>query len=180
MGGVAIPGGGGTRVRGVVGRWGKVLGSGGGGWGSVGGGGGVVVVVGVLLGVEVVVVVGVLVVVVVVVVELVVLVVLGACPHDPLAVRWDMVVGHRLQPLGPHGFMDSWGEFGAGLGGDRGGGVLVPGLVWPAVVGVCGGWMFGRLEMGMWLRVWMGSCCVAASVVAVRAWGRGAWDAVGV
>ena len=25
----------------------------------------------------------------------------------------------------------------------------VPGSVWPAVVVVCGGWMMGRLEMGM-------------------------------
>ena len=31
----------------------------------------------------------------------------------------------------------------------------------------------------MWTKVWTGSCCVAASVVAVRAGGRGARDAVG-
>ena len=54
----------------------------------------------------------------------------------------------------------------------------VPGSVWPAVVAVCGGWMVGRLEMGMWLRVLTGSCCVAASVVAVRAGGRGVRDCI--
>ena len=31
----------------------------------------------------------------------------------------------------------------------------------------------------MWMRVWTRCCCVAAFVVAVRAWGRGARDAVG-
>ena len=54
----------------------------------------------------------------------------------------------------------------------------VPGSVWPAVVVVCGGRMMGRFVTGMWTRVWVGSCCVAASVVAVRAGGRGARDAV--
>ena len=55
----------------------------------------------------------------------------------------------------------------------------VPGSVWPAAVVVCGGWMTGRLEMGMFTRVWMGSCWVAASVVAAAAGGRGAWVVVG-
>ena len=48
-----------------------------------------------------------------------------------------------------------------------------PGFVWPAVVVVCEGWMLGRLEMGIWTRVWTRSCCVAASVVTARAGGRG-------
>ena len=56
----------------------------------------------------------------------------------------------------------------------------VPGLVWPAVLVVYGGRMTRHLEMGIWTRVWMGSCCVTASVVAVRAGGRGARDATGV
>ena len=55
----------------------------------------------------------------------------------------------------------------------------VPGSVWPAAVVVCGGWMTGRLEMGMFTRVWTGSCWVAASVVAAAAGGRGAWVVVG-
>ena len=54
----------------------------------------------------------------------------------------------------------------------------VPGPVWPAAVVVCGGWMTGRLEMGMLTRVWTGSCWVAASVVAAAA-GGGAWVVVG-
>ena len=55
----------------------------------------------------------------------------------------------------------------------------VPGSFWPAAVVVCGGWMRGRLEKGMLTRVWMGSCWVAASVVAAAAGGRGAWVVVG-
>ena len=55
----------------------------------------------------------------------------------------------------------------------------VPGSVWPTAVVVCGGWMTGRLEMGMLTRVWTGSCWVAASVVAAAAGGRGAWVVVG-
>ena len=39
----------------------------------------------------------------------------------------------------------------------------VPGSVWPATVVVCGGWMTGRLKMGMLTRVWTGSCLVDAS-----------------
>ena len=59
----------------------------------------------------------------------------------------------------------------------------VPGSVWPAVVGVCGRWMTGRLEMGMLTRVWTGSCWLAASAVAVAAGrrggvGRGGWGVV--
>ena len=50
----------------------------------------------------------------------------------------------------------------------------VPGSVWPAAVVVCGGWMTGRLEMGMLTRVWTGSCWVAASAVAAAAGVRGA------
>ena len=55
----------------------------------------------------------------------------------------------------------------------------VPGSVWPAAVVVCGGWMTGRLEMGMLTRVWTASCWVAASAVAGAAGGRGAWVVVG-
>ena len=58
-------------------------------------------------------------------------------------------------------------------------GSRIPGSVWPAAVVVCGGWMTGRLEMGMCTRVWTGSCWVAASVVAAAAGGRGAWVVVG-
>ena len=58
-------------------------------------------------------------------------------------------------------------------------GSKVPRSVWPAVVVVCGGWMVGRLETDMWTRVWTGSCCVAASVVAALAGAKGARDAVG-
>ena len=77
-----------------------------------------------------------------------------------------------------------WWTAGAGLGvglmetaveGSR-----VLGSVWLALVAVCGGRMVGRFVMEMSTRVWVGSCCVAASVVAVRAGGRGARDAVGV
>ena len=55
----------------------------------------------------------------------------------------------------------------------------VPGSVWPATVVVCGGWMMGRLEMGMLARVGTGSCWVATFVVAAAAGGRGAWVVVG-
>ena len=135
----------------------------------------VVVVVGVAFGmvVVVVVVVGVMLVVVVVVVELVVVVVLWARPQDPLALRSDMGVGHRLLPFGPHGLVDSGGGFGAGLGKDRSGGVPRP------RVGFWGrdGRAFADGDVAA---VWTGSCCVAASVLAVPAGGRGARDAVGV
>ena len=50
----------------------------------------------------------------------------------------------------------------------------VPGSVWPAALVVCAGWIMGRLEMGMLTRVWMGSCWLAAFVVAAAAWGRAA------
>ena len=55
----------------------------------------------------------------------------------------------------------------------------VPGSVWQAAVVVCGGWMMGRLEMGMLARFWPGSCSVAASAVAAAAGGRGARAVVG-
>ena len=55
----------------------------------------------------------------------------------------------------------------------------VPGLVSPAAVVVCGGWMTGSLEMEMLTGVWTGSCWLAASAVAAAAGGRGAWDVVG-
>ena len=55
----------------------------------------------------------------------------------------------------------------------------VPGSVWLAAVVVCGGWMIGRLEMGVLTRVWTGSCWVATSLVGAAAGGRGAWVVVG-
>ena len=55
----------------------------------------------------------------------------------------------------------------------------VLGLVWPAAVVVCGGWMTVRGEIGMLTRVWTESCWVAASVVAAAAGGRGGWVVVG-
>ena len=55
----------------------------------------------------------------------------------------------------------------------------VPGSVWPAAVVLCGGWMMGRLEMGMLTRVWTGSYWVPASVVAAAAGRRGAWVVLG-
>ena len=58
-------------------------------------------------------------------------------------------------------------------------GFHVPGSVWQAAVVVCGGWMTGRLEIGMLTRVWTGSCWVAASVVAAAARWRGAWVMLG-
>ena len=56
----------------------------------------------------------------------------------------------------------------------------VPRSVWLALVAVCGGWMTGRLVMGMLPRVGTQSCCVAASVVAVRVGGSGGRDVMGV
>ena len=161
-------------------------------WAGGGGWWGVVVVVGVVLGVVVavvavvglvlgvvVVVVGGVLVVVVLVVDVVMVVVLWVRPQDPVAFWWDVGVRHRLQPLEPHCLVDSGGKFRAGLSGDRGGGVPRP-QVGPAGGdgGLWGmdGWAFGD---GMCLMVWAGSCCVAASVMAVCAWGRGPWDVVG-
>ena len=46
--------------------------------------------------------------------------VLPVCPEEPLAFRWVLGVGHRLQPLGPYGLVGSGGGLGAGLKGDRG------------------------------------------------------------
>ena len=139
VGVAAIPGNGAVRARGVVGRWGRVLGSGGGGGagggggggggGSVGdggggggGGGG-----------------GALVAVVVVAGSVVVVVVLWVRPQDPLAFRGGVEVGHHLQPLGLHGLMDSGGGIGAGLDGDRCRGVPRP---WVGLDG-CGGGLWG-------------------------------------
>ena len=50
----------------------------------------------------------------------VVLIVLRVCLEDPLAFRWSLGVGHRLQPLGPYGLVGSGGGLGAGLNGDCG------------------------------------------------------------
>ena len=108
----------------------------------------------------------------------VVVLVLRVCPQNPLAFRWGLGVGHRLQPLGLYGLVGSGGGLGPGLTATGIKESQVPGSVWPAAVMVCGGWMMGRLEMGMLTRVWTVSCCVAASVVAVLAGGRGARDAV--
>ena len=104
----AIPFAGAVRARGVVARWGRVVGS---------GSGGVVLVV---------VVVGPLVVVVLVVVGLV----LRVWPMDPLWVvrspLWGWGVGHRVQPLGLHYVVGRGGGLGAGLDGDSGRGVPRP------------------------------------------------------
>ena len=132
----------------------------------------VVVVQGVVLGVVVVVVV-VLLVVLVVLVELVVVVVLWAHPEDPLAFRWDVGVGHRLQPLGPHGFVDSGNGFGAGLGEGRGRGVPRP-RVGPAGGGGClrrmdcGAFGDGDVAEG-WDRVLL-CCCLRGGG---PCWGQG-------
>ena len=48
----------------------------------------------------------------------VVVVVLRVCPQDPLAFRWGLGFGHRLQPLGPYGLVGGGGGFGAGLNCD--------------------------------------------------------------
>ena len=85
-----------------------------------------------------------------VMVAVVVVVVLWARPQDPLVFRWDMAVGHRLQPYGLHGLVDSGGGFGAGLGKERGGGVPRPrvGLACGGV-GLWGidGWVFGDWDV---------------------------------
>ena len=86
-----------------------------------------VVVVVVVFGQEVVVLVVVLVVVAaVVVVELLVVLVLRACPQDPLALRWNMGVGNHLQPLGLQALVNSVGGFRARFDGDRRPGVQRP------------------------------------------------------
>ena len=135
-----------------------------------------VVVVGVVL---VVVVVGTLVVVVLVVVGSV----LRVWPMDPLWVfrspLWGWGVGHRGQPLGLHYVVGGGAGWGPGLTVTVVEGSHVPGLVWPAVVVVCGGGMTGRLVTGMRTGAWTGSCWVAASAVVVGAGGRGAWVVVG-
>ena len=142
----------------------------------------VVVLVGPVLGVVLVVVVVVVVaevlMAVVVVVGLVVVVVLWVCPQGPLAFRWGPGVRHGLQPLGLHGFVNRAG-LGFGLTANAVEGSHVPGSGWPALVVVCGGWMVMRLEMPMWTRVLMGSCCVAASTVTACGAGWGAPDALG-
>ena len=147
-----------------MGRWGRVVGRGGSGGGSVpggarcGGGGGVRALV-----------------VLLVVSESMVVVVLWPRPQDPLTFRGDVGVGHRLQPLGQHGLVDSGGRLGTWLGEDHSGGVSRP---WVGLV-VCWGRMVGHSEMRTLLRVWTGSCCVAASVVAFCAGGRGATGCAG-
>ena len=141
----------------------------------------VVVVFGIVLGVVVVVVVVVVVagalVAMVVVVGLVVVLVLWACPQGPLAFWWGGGVGHRLQPLRLQRLVDSWG--GTDLAVTAVEGSNVPESGGPTAVVVCGGWMMECWEMRMRTRVCTGLCCVAASVVAVCARGRGARDAVG-
>ena len=123
--------------------------------------------------------------VVVVVVEallapvLVPVMVLRVCPQDPLAFWSGLGVGHCLQPPAPYCLADSGAGWEPGLTATEVEGSHVAGSVWPAGVVVCGGWMTGRLEMGMLTRIWTRSCRVAASVVAAIARGRGARDAVG-
>ena len=92
---------------------------------------------------------------------------------------WGWGVGHRAQSLGPYYLLGSGGGRGPGLTVSEVDRSHVPGSVWPAAVVVCGEWMTGRLEMGMFTRVWTGSCWVAASVVAAAAGRRGAWVVAG-
>ena len=54
---------------------------------------------------------------------LVVGMVLWVCPWDPLAFRWGLGVGHRLQPWGLYGLVDNGGGLGTWLDSDRGRGV---------------------------------------------------------
>ena len=76
--------------------------------------------------------------------------------------------------------MDGGGGFGAGLDGDRGLEVPHPRVGLASGGGGLWGLDGGALEDGDVHRVLTGLCCVAASVVAVCAAGRGARNAVGV
>ena len=60
------------------------------------------------------------------VVLVVVVMVLRVCSQDPLAFRWGLGVGHRLQPLGLYSLVGSGSGWGAGLDGDRCRGVPRP------------------------------------------------------
>ena len=143
-------------------------------WGLAPGGVGrrvVVLVVGVVMVVPVVV----LVVMVVVVVGLVVVVVLRVCSQAPVVLQLDRCLGHNLPPFALQRLVEGWSCY---WSWDEW--FHVPETVLPAMVVVCRGRMAGLLEMGLWPRVWMGSCCVGASVSAVRAGGMGARDALGV
>ena len=149
----AIPFAGAVRARGVVARWGRVVGSGSGGGGVGSGGGGAAGGGGVGSG-------GVGV---------------AGMAHGPL-------VGFPVLLWGV-GVWASWAAPGVGWGPGLTVTVVegshVPGLVWPAVVVVCGGWMTARLVTGMRTRAWTGSCWLAASAVVPGAGGRGAWVVVG-
>ena len=157
----AIPFAGAVRARGVVARRHRVVGSGSGGGGVGGGGGGAAGGGGV--GSDGVGVAG---------------MALGPLVGIPVLL---VGVGGRASCAAPWG-CTMWWAAGAG----RGPGLTVtvvegshvPGLVWPAVVVVCGGWMTGHLVTGMLTRVWTGSCWVAASAVVAAAGGRGAWVVV--
>ena len=48
----------------------------------------------------------------------VVVMVLRVCPQDPVAFRWNLGLGHRLQPFGLYGLVVSGGGLGARLDGD--------------------------------------------------------------
>ena len=158
----AIPFAGAVRARGVVARWGRVVGSGSGGGGVGTGGGGAAGGGGV-----------------------------GSGGVGVAGMALWTPCGFSGPPCGGGGsgiVCSPWGctIWWAG-GAGRGPGLTVtvveeshvPRSVWPAVVVVCGGWMTGRLVTGMWTRVWTGSCLVAASAVVVAAGGRGAWVLVG-
>ena len=104
--------------------------------------------------------------------------VLRVCPQDPLVFRWGLGSGIVCSPW----VRTAWWVLGAGSGPGLTATEVeeshVPGSVWPTAAVVSGGWMLGRLEMGMLTRACTRSCWVAASAVAPLAGGRGAWDAV--
>ena len=158
----AIPFAGAVRARGVVARWGRVVGSGSGGGGVGSGGGGAAGGGGVGSG-------GVG--------------VAGSGSWTPCEFSGPPCGDGGLGIVGSPWGCTMWWAGGAGWGPGLTVTVVegshVPGLVWPAVVVVCGGWMTGRLVTGMRTRAWTGSCWVAASAVVVGAGGRGAWVVVG-
>ena len=104
--------------------------------------------------------------------------VLRVCPQDPLVFWWGLGSGIVCSPW----VRTAWWVLGAGSGPGLTATEVeeshVPGSVWPTAAVVSGGWMLGRLEMGMLTRACTRSCWVAASAVAPLAGGRRAWDAV--
>ena len=103
----------------------------------------------------------------------VVVMVLRVCPEDPLAFRWGLGIGHRLQFLGPQGLVGSRGGLGAGLNGDRGRGVPRPqvglasggGGLWGVVEGALAD---GNVDEDLGWVVFAGRLCGGGS-----RWGEG-------